>query len=114
MGRVRCELLKCDDCGKTLGYMHESVKIFPPKGWIRLIAGGPIIKIEKEVFVKNVLRKEKQIKDYRISPLSDYLIVVPTVSPFTANKTFSGSNPFTTTIFIPPFRRILTASGSRI
>ena len=62
MGGVRYELLKCDDCGKTLGYVHESVKVFPPKGWIRLIAGGPIVKIEKDVFVKNVLRKENRLK----------------------------------------------------
>ena len=66
MGRVRYELLRCDDGGKTLGYVYESVKVFPPKGWIRLTAGGPIIKIEKDVFVKNVLRKEKQIRDYSI------------------------------------------------
>jgi len=59
--------LKYDDCGKTLGYVHESVKVFPPKGWIRLTAGGPITKIEKDVFAKNVLRKEKQIGDYAIS-----------------------------------------------
>ena len=32
MGGVRYELLKCDACGKTFGYVHESVKVFPPKG----------------------------------------------------------------------------------
>jgi len=65
--------LKYDDCGKTLGYVHDSVKVFPPKGWIRLTAGGPIIKIEKDVFVKNVLRKEKQIRDYSISSRGVFL-----------------------------------------
>ena len=59
MGRVRYELLKCDDCGKTLGYVHESVKVFPPKGWIRLVAGGPIIKIEKDVFCEECFEKRK-------------------------------------------------------
>jgi len=57
--RVCYELLKCDDCGKTLGYMHESVKVFPPKGWIRLIAGDPIIKIEKDVFCEECFEKRK-------------------------------------------------------
>jgi hypothetical protein len=41
------ELLKCDGCGKTLGYIYVSVKIFPPERWIRLAAGGPIKKIKK-------------------------------------------------------------------
>jgi len=59
MGRVRYELLKCDDCGKTLGYIHESVKIFPPKKWIRLMAGGPLIKIEKDVFCEECFEKRK-------------------------------------------------------
>ena len=60
MGGVRYELLKCDDCGKTLGYVHESVKVFPLKGWIRLIAGGPIVKIEKDGFCEVCFEKRKR------------------------------------------------------
>jgi len=59
MGIVRYELLKCDDGGKTLGYAHESVKVFPPKGWIRLTAGGPVTKIEKDVFCEECFEKRK-------------------------------------------------------
>jgi len=60
MGRVRYELLKCDACGKTLGYLHESVKVFPPKSWIRMLAGGPIIKIEKDVLCEECFKKRKR------------------------------------------------------
>ncbi len=59
MDRIRYELLKCNDCGKKLGYMHESVKVFPPKTWIRLIAGGPTIRIERDVFCKECFEKRK-------------------------------------------------------
>jgi hypothetical protein len=57
MSASQYELLKCDDCGKTLGYIHESVKVFPPKRWIRMWVGGPRIKIEKDVFCKECFEK---------------------------------------------------------
>jgi hypothetical protein len=61
MSAARFETLKCDSCGKTLGYIHVSVKIFPPERWIRLVAGGPIKEIKKTVFCeKCFLKKEKQ------------------------------------------------------
>jgi hypothetical protein len=59
MGRGRYKLLKCDACGKRLGYLHESVKVFPPKSWIRLVAGGPTIKIEKDVLCEECFKKRK-------------------------------------------------------
>jgi len=49
MSTARYELLKCSNCGKTLGYIFIDVKIFPPKSWTRLVAGGPLVKTEKEV-----------------------------------------------------------------
>jgi hypothetical protein len=41
MGGVRYELLKCDDCGKTLGYVHACIKI------------------EKDVFCEECFEKRK-------------------------------------------------------
>ena len=59
MDRFRYELLKCGGCGKTLGYIYVSVKVFPPEGLIHLKLGGPIIKIEKDVFCKECFEKRK-------------------------------------------------------
>jgi hypothetical protein len=53
------ELLKCDECGKTLGYIHISVKIYPPERWIRLAAGGPIKKIQKTTFCEDCFLQRK-------------------------------------------------------
>jgi len=47
MSASQYELLKCDGCGKTLGYIYVSVKIYPPERWIHLVAGGPIKRIKK-------------------------------------------------------------------
>jgi hypothetical protein len=52
------ELLKCNDCGKILGYIYTNVKIFSPERLIRLSSGGPLKKIEKS-FVKSVSEREQ-------------------------------------------------------
>jgi len=54
------ELLKCYDCGKTLGCIHVAVKIFPPKQYIRQVASGPIEKIEKTAFCEDCFDKRKR------------------------------------------------------
>ena len=53
------ELLKCDGCGRKLGYIHISIKIYPPERWIHLVAGGPIKKIEKTVFCEDCFLQRK-------------------------------------------------------
>ena len=53
------ELLKCEDCGKPLGYVHVEVKIFPPRRYIRAVAGGPIERIEKTAFCEACFQKRK-------------------------------------------------------
>jgi len=60
MGASEYELLKCDNCGKTLGYIYVSVKIYPPELWIRLRAGGPVKKIEKTAFCEECFQKRKR------------------------------------------------------
>jgi len=42
-----------------LGYIYVSVKLYPPERWIHLVAGGPIKKTKKLLFVKSVFLKEK-------------------------------------------------------
>jgi len=59
MAASEYELLKCEDCGKTLGYIYVSVKIFPPKRWIHSVAGGPIQKIEKTALCEECFQKRK-------------------------------------------------------
>jgi len=59
MSASQYELLKCDNCGKTLGHIRESVKIFPPRKWIRMWVGGPRIKVEKNVFCEECFLKRK-------------------------------------------------------
>jgi len=39
MSASQYELLKCDDCGKTLGYIYEAVKMWPPKIYLKLFTG---------------------------------------------------------------------------
>jgi hypothetical protein len=51
------ELLKCANCGKTLGYITINVKMFPPKSWTRLVAGGPLIKIEKDALCEECFKQ---------------------------------------------------------
>jgi len=53
------ELLKCDGCGKKLGYIHISIKIYPSERWIHLVTGGPIKKIEKTVFCEDCFLRRK-------------------------------------------------------
>jgi len=53
------ELVKCDNCGKTLGHIRIDVKMFPPKTWTRLVAGGPLIKIEKDVLCEECFKRLK-------------------------------------------------------
>ena len=60
MNPFQFEILKCDKCGKTLGYMHVSVRIFPPEEWIRLVAGGPKKEIEKIVFCEECSQRGKK------------------------------------------------------
>jgi len=59
MSASQYELLKCDDCGKTLGYIYVSVKIYPPERWIRLVAGGPVKEIKKSAFCEGCFQRRK-------------------------------------------------------
>ena len=63
MNLSQFEPLKCDSCGKTLGYIHISVKIFPPERWIRLVAGGPTKQIRKTAFCEKCFLKEQKQKN---------------------------------------------------
>jgi len=58
MSASEYELLKCGDCGKTLGYVYVSVKTFPPETLIRLQCGF-YQKIEKSAFCEQCFRKRK-------------------------------------------------------
>jgi hypothetical protein len=51
------ELVKCANCGKILGYIRVDVKMLPPKTWTRLVAGGPLIKIEKDALCEECFRQ---------------------------------------------------------
>lgn len=51
------ELLKCGCCGRTLGYIRIDINMFPPKSWIRLVAGGPLVKIEKDVLCEKCFKR---------------------------------------------------------
>ena len=57
MSMAQYELLKCANCGKILGYIRIDVKMFPPKTWTRLVAGGPLIKIEKDALCEECLKQ---------------------------------------------------------
>jgi len=57
MGASQYEVLKCDGCGKMLGYIYIDVRIFPPERLIRLTSGGPLKKIEKTVFCQECFQK---------------------------------------------------------
>ena len=63
MGVIRYEPLKCDNCGKTLGRMRIDVKVFPPKFWMRLVTGGPLIRIEKDVLCNDCFRQVQRINE---------------------------------------------------
>lgn len=56
MSLTQHELLKCVNCGKTLGYIRIDVKMLPPKSWTRLVAGGPLIKIEKDALCEECFK----------------------------------------------------------
>jgi hypothetical protein len=51
------ELLKCEDCGKTLGYIYVTVKTIPPKTLYRLAYGFPYQKIEKSAFCEQCFQR---------------------------------------------------------
>jgi len=57
MGALQYELLKCDNCGKMLGYIYIRVKIFPPEQLIHLTASGPVKEIEKTAFCEECFQK---------------------------------------------------------
>jgi len=59
MSTSQYEPLKCNNCGKTLGYISISVKIIPPERWIRLAAGGPIKKIKKTAYCGECFKRRK-------------------------------------------------------
>jgi len=67
MGVAQYELLKCGNCGKPLGYIRIDVKVFPPKSWIRLVAGGPLINIEKNVLCEECFERLKKANE-KVSP----------------------------------------------
>jgi len=62
MSTTSYELVKCDNCGKTLGYIRIDVKVFPPKTWYKLIAGGPSIKVEKDVLCEECFSRLRESK----------------------------------------------------
>lgn len=57
MGTGLYEPVKCGNCGKILGHMRIDVKIFPPKSWMLLVAGGPLIKVEKDVLCEEYFKR---------------------------------------------------------
>jgi len=59
MSTSQYEPLKCNKCGKTLGYISMSVKIIPPERWIRLTAGGPIKRIRKTAYCEECFQKRR-------------------------------------------------------
>jgi hypothetical protein len=59
MSTSEYELLKCEGCGKRLGYIRISVKIFPLESLIRLSTGGPLKKIQKTAFCEECFRRKK-------------------------------------------------------
>jgi hypothetical protein len=63
VGAASYEPVKCGNCGKTLGYVRIDVKIFPPKSWVRLVAGGPLIKVEKDVLCEECFRRSKKTNE---------------------------------------------------
>lgn len=58
MSASQYELLKCDDCGKTLGYVYVSVKTWPPQTLLRLSTGWRQ-KIEKTAFCEECFLRRK-------------------------------------------------------
>jgi len=60
MSTAQYELIKCGNCGKTVGYARIDVKIFPPKTWTRLVAGGPLIKTEKDVLCEECFKRLRE------------------------------------------------------
>ncbi len=58
MSTYKYELLKCENCGKVLGYIYVSVKTFPPETLIRLTSGF-YQKIEKSAFCEQCFQKRK-------------------------------------------------------
>jgi len=61
MAASQYEVLKCDDCGRRLGYIYIEVKILPPRGYIHLTAGGPLEKSEKTVFCEVCFQRRIKI-----------------------------------------------------
>jgi hypothetical protein len=57
MDTGKYELLKCLNCGKTLGYIRLDVKVYPPKTLIHLTAGGPVINVEKDAYCEECFRR---------------------------------------------------------
>jgi len=55
MSTFKYELLKCENCGKVLGYIYVSVKTFPPETLIRLRSGF-LQKIEKSAFCEQCFK----------------------------------------------------------
>jgi hypothetical protein len=54
------ETLKCDNCGKKLGYIYINVRTFPPKWYIHAIAGGPLNRIEKNVLCDDCFQRRME------------------------------------------------------
>jgi len=55
------ELLRCGKCGKNLGHIRIDVKTYPPKFWVRLVAGGPLIKIEKDALCEECFKQQQKM-----------------------------------------------------
>lgn len=52
------ELLKCDGCGKELGYIYEKVTQWPPRVYSKLFTGY-YLKIKRTTFCEECFLKRK-------------------------------------------------------
>jgi len=59
MSACEYELLRCEECGKALGYIYVSLKTIPPKALYRLFYGFPYQKIEKSAFCEQCFLKRE-------------------------------------------------------
>jgi len=61
MSASQYEVLKCEDCRKTLGYIYETVTMYPPAHVLKLIT-GVYQKINRTVFCEECfLRRRAEV-----------------------------------------------------
>lgn len=57
LSELQFEKMKCDNCGKFLGYIHIRTKSVPPREVYRLYAGVPVRKLEVTTFCPECYHK---------------------------------------------------------